>query len=286
MSNYIVYLASGNVHNINECRYSLLKYLAVYNLQPPACIAIIVYTDAPAAFEAFAPFFKQFELKELRPPLPAKLEFIANIVSNKNGNFLYLDTDSYYTESVESIFKSLEEGSFLFYNQALLSDKRKFADYQKIKEHLSANTVMVDGEKISYLNNREFYSTEMIGVNSKTLSLVKKMADLYSKLVSQLPAPASEEFACTYYTTNVTVQTIQDVIASYNRFPEFKRLLQLFFKKNEEENIPNLVKLVHNIDPQTILQDKKQYDSQPFVKKLLSVLAGKAWSVRQYQNKF
>jgi hypothetical protein len=82
------------------------------------------------------------------------------------------------------------------------------------------------------------------------------------------------------------VQTIQDVIASYNRFPEFKRLLQLFFKKNEEENIPNLVKLVHNIDPQTILQDKKQYDSQPFVKKLLSVLAGKAWSVRQYQNKF
>ena len=28
------------------------------------------------------------------------------------------------------------------------------------------------------------------------------------------------------------------------------------------------------------------YDSQPFVKKLLSVLSGKAWLVRQYQNKF
>jgi hypothetical protein len=46
------------------------------------------------------------------------------------------------------------------------------------------------------------------------------------------------------------------------------------------------VKLVYHLDARTILHEKKRYDSQPFVKRILSALSGKAWSVRQYQNKF
>ena len=285
MSNYILYLAEGNNHNVNECRYSLLKYLAVYNLKPPTDIGIIVYTDVPATFEAFEPFFNQFELKEIKSPLPSKLEIFKEALSLKQGNFLYVSTDSYFIEPVDAAFQTLQHDNFLFYKQKATTEN-DLVEFKKIKEYLSNNSIEVEGEKISYLPNEDFYSTEIIGTNSATASLVQKMYLLYSEISRHSSAEASETFACSYYATNAAVQTMDDKIISYRNFPQFKNLLQLFFKKNEEESIPNLVKLVHHIDAETILQEKKQYDGQPFVKKLLSALTGRAWSVRQYQNKF
>lgn len=284
MPNYILYLAAGDIDLNNECRYSLLKYLAIYNLKPPADIGILVYTDAPAVFEAFEPFFTHFELVEVKEPLPTKLEFIKNVLSSKDGNFLYQDTNSYFTSPVETLFHSVQAGNFLFYKQNIVQEKN-YPQFQKIKEYFSNNTVQVDGENIRF-EQKGFYSTEIIGVNSAAISLMNKICSLYSRLTSQATATSSEDFALTYYTSNTPVQTVEDKMISYRHFPQFKNLLRLFFKKNEEENIPNLVKLVHHIDAKTILKEKTRYDSQPFVKKLLSSLTGKAWSVRQYQNKF
>ena len=63
--NYITYLAHGNSGYINECRFSLLKLLQVYNLRPPANLGVIIYTDQPKSFEDFIPFFKDFKLETL-----------------------------------------------------------------------------------------------------------------------------------------------------------------------------------------------------------------------------
>ena len=93
------------------------------------------------------------------------------------------------------------------------------------------------------------------------------MRSLYSELSRHSSAEASEVFACTYYASDSGVQTMDNKIISYHNFPKFKNLLRLFFKKNEEESIPNLVKLAHHIDAEAILQEKKYYDGQPFVKK-------------------
>ena len=285
MRNYILYLAAGNIHRINECRYSLLKYLAVYNLKSPADVAVLIYTDAPAMFESFEPFFEQFELKEI-PDNLTKLELIKNVLSEKKGNLLFMDADSYFTIPVNTVFNDIEEGKALFYKQSSWQAENRLGDIQKIKEYLLKNTITIEGEKIFYSDQQHFYSTEVIGINENAESLIKNIYDLYSQLAASDSNLPLEEFACSYFASNVQVQTVQNGVTNYRGFPQFKKLLQLFFEKNEEESIPNLVKLVHHIDAQIILQEKNRYDSQPFVKKILSALSGKAWSVRQYQNKF
>lgn len=284
MPNYILYLAAGNIHYANQCRYSLLKFLSLYNLNPPGNIGISVHTDVPALFESFDPFFKGFELNEISGPLPLKSDLIRQTIQAKGGNVLYLDADCYFTAPADSVFKKLEASNSLFYTKSPIINNH-VAHFQKLRELLSTNIISLE-KQMPDLEKQDLVSTEAIGMTTTSVALLENISGLYSKLSGHLPHELSERIAYTYFTSDAAMQTLEDKIISYRNFPQFKNLLQLFFEKNEEESIPNLVKLVHHIDAQTILKEKKQFDRQPFVKKLLSALVGKAWSVRKYQNKF
>jgi hypothetical protein len=69
-------------------------------------------------------------------------------------------------------------------------------------------------------------------------------------------------------------------------FTEFTELLNIFFKINEEESIPNLIKLINHVDVENIKNQKNLYQQLPVYKKLLNALTGKRWSIKNYQNKF
>ena len=146
MADHLVYHAFGD--RVNECRFSLLKYLFQTNLQPPHGTLVTVHTDQPSLFDDFIPFFPQFEITESKPDV------------------------------------------------------------------------------------------------------------------------------------------IQSRIINTEGLPEFSELLSVFFQKNQEESVPNLVKLIHHIDPAQIRQDKWDYEQKPFYLKWLDRIRGKSWSVRQYEKKF
>src|SRR5215218_7933039 len=118
--NAILYQAYGGVDFINECRYSLLKYLHVYNLKPPATTGIFVYTDQPHLFSDFFPFFHRLEfiplknetIKQWRGPHDFvhrfKIEMILDFLNRFDGNLLYCDTDTYAATPLEDLFKDIE----------------------------------------------------------------------------------------------------------------------------------------------------------------------------------
>ena len=81
------------------------------------------------------------------------------------------------------------------------------------------------------------------------------------------------------------MQFLKGRFKDFKDLPEFKELLQLFFSKNEEESIPNLVKLIHHLDVETIQKDKVRYARLPFYKKWMNQLLGKEWSIKKYGNK-
>ena len=72
----------------------------------------------------------------------------------------------------------------------------------------------------------------------------------------------------------------------YKNLPEFKILLQSFFRKNEEESIPNLIKAAHHFDAQQILKEKEEYHNLPLYKKWFRNIKGTNWSIKQYEKKF
>jgi hypothetical protein len=113
MRNTILYTAYST-DEIHECAYSLLKYLDVYNMKPPADHSVVVYTNDPASLEGYQSYFSQFELKELyeKGSGPAeKMKFIKQLSEQYEGNFLYLGPNAYPVKPLEPVFASMNKGS-------------------------------------------------------------------------------------------------------------------------------------------------------------------------------
>jgi hypothetical protein len=95
----------------------------------------------------------------------------------------------------------------------------------------------------------------------------------------------AEEAALSYVLQQYGAHPASGWLTDYSGFPEFKKLLQLFFSKNEEESIPNLVKAVHHLDAEQIRKQKESYNEQPLFRRILNRFTGKGWSLKKYENK-
>ncbi len=104
--NCIVYQAFDK-NKINECRYSLLKFLSLYNLNPPDDLTIVIYTDQPSAFEAYSSFFEGFQMKTNK--LLSKWAVLEKGLTQFDA-VLYCETNTYSLKAIEPLFEKLNEG--------------------------------------------------------------------------------------------------------------------------------------------------------------------------------
>lgn len=279
MQNYILYRTENSIHSINECRYSLLKLLALYNLQAPKNLGIVIHTKHPESFDAFTSFFSEIEFVAEAPQEKFKIELIQDFFATRQGNLLYMDNDTYLLQAPDELFENISNSANIIFFQKKQGPK-------KLKDFISASHIMLDGREINFLDETELYTAEVLGCNNDAIAMIHNAVDLYNQVKDGVSLMMAEAFAFTYASKEYKRQTSEKQIVSYRKFPEFKNLLQVFFKKNEEESIPNLVKMVHHLDAVAIEKDKATYEQLPFFKKLLHSVTGKAWSLRRYQNKF
>ena len=298
MQNYILYLAHSHPRYINECRFSLLKYLAVYNLNPPATTAIVVYTDQPQLFEAFIPFFNQFhiipigsrELKDWQGAKGAapriKPAVMQHFVATHSGHMLFLDTDTYITEPLEPIWSRMETGAIFLHQSEGVLQAQANAAYKKWDAILQSHAIAYGQKTLAYTANLQLWNTGAVGLSSSQVSVVTDTLALTDALYLLLAEKQAASIAYSYCLGRAAaVKDLAETVVHYNQLKEFDVLLRLFFKKNEEESIPNLVKLSHALNPKLIGQEKQQYQELPFYKRWLLALTGKGWHIRQYQHK-
>jgi len=241
MQNYLLYQATKSIHQINECRYALLKYLSLYNLKTPNTTSVVIYSDKPAMFEAFTPFFEHFEMKPLIAA--SNFEMIHKVLDENEGNFLFCDTDTYPVKPLEILFKDLEEGKVYLFED--------------------------DGKEESLIRN------QVIGLNTNNKSFLEHLrSEARSQNISQFDLKLPQ------------IKNAELFFSHYNQLPEFKNLLHSFFKKNEEESVPNLIKGAQYFDAQQMQKDKEHYYTLPFYKKWLKNITGTRWSIKQYEKKF
>ena len=74
-------------------------------------------------------------------------------------------------------------------------------------------------------------------------------------------------------------------IDKYRNLKEFNSLLKYFFKRYQEESVPNQVKLIQHIDARKIGEEKDLFQKLPFYTKLIKRVRGRAWSINQYTGK-
>jgi hypothetical protein len=296
MANVLVFEASQTMDKVNACRYALLKYLEAYNLKPPPHIAIYVYTDQPALFESFIPFFQQFaireisktQIKEWRGEMNfaprVKMEIIAEVFKHVEGNLIVLDSYTYIKEPLEKLFEKIEDGSFLMHSFIGHLNNDSNAKLNTLYKFLSSGSIKQNGNDLSPADAK-VWSANVIGLNSQS-QMIDDVLELTDVIYKQFPKIIVEHFAFSYcFQKTGEVNTCDNFISHYGKLEEFKQLLNRFFKKNEEESIPNLVKLIRHLDAATIQKEKAAYEAMPFYKKWLQVLTGKNWNIKQYQKK-
>jgi hypothetical protein len=298
MANVLVLQAIQGIDNINKCRYAILKYLDVYNLNPPSDIAIFLYTDQPAYFESFIPYFNQFGIKELSQAQAKewsgekgyrgriRMQILAEVNSHFHGNILFLNDNCYPNAPVEGIFSDIEAGNIFMHSCRGEFIKDKSMQGQKLNKLISGNSFQSNGSPLQTAGLKIF-NPSAIGLNSSSREIVEDVIELSDLIFKQFPNPITESFAYSYcfQANHGEVKTCEQTVFYYPEEKPLLRLLGNFFNKNAEESVPNLVKALNRIDIESIWKKKLQFDSLPFYQKWISTLAGKGWNIKTYEKK-
>jgi len=298
MQNSILYLAHSDLGYINECRFSLLKYLSIYNLKPPGHTAIVVYTDRPQLFEIFIPFFEQFHIEEVTQAQikawqgsinyihRAKTEVIKNFFQQFGGNLIFLDTDAYLTQPIDNLWTEIESGTVYMQQSEGVIDSSKNGEFKKWDNFLKNNPVQYNNQTFAYTPDFEVWNSGLIGVNQRLAPVFDDVLNLIDAIHAQFPKHITEQVSCSYVLQqHATLQPASAYMVHYWNLKEFRKFLNHFFKIYEEESIPNLVKLAHPIDAAAIQKEKETFDALPVHKKWIAMLTGKKWNIDTYIKK-
>lgn len=83
--------------------------------------------------------------------------------------------------------------------------------------------------------------------------------------------------------SQLDLKTADRSVAQYDDLKEFRDLLRKFFMKYQEESVPNLLKLIHNLDAALIQKQKQEFQRLPLHQKLIKRIIGNHWSIEKYK---
>lgn len=295
IQNFILYLAYGNMDNINECRYSLLKYLDCYQLKPPENIAVIIYTDQPDFFSPFTDFFPGIkaipishnQMKEWKGAdgyiFRIKPKLIEEFCATQKGNFLFCDTDTFVLAPPGPLFDAIGKGAFYMHEREAILGERKSYYFRKWDNFLSSTEVLYNGKKLLYSKDIQIWNSGVIGMTTDMGYIMKDVLSLIDDIYKKFPKHIAEQVAMSYCLQQKgQIQAAQPFIAHYWNLKEFRPVLADFFNKESTADIPQLAAKAARFNIPLMQEKKLAFESLPWLQKKILQFKGKAWSIQQY----
>jgi hypothetical protein len=227
MKNYLFYPDCFTEESINHCRFALLKYLGLYNLQPPANISVIVHTNKAAAFEIFQPFFAEMMLKDNQPKAGwSDLASLQQLTSGYQGNHLVCRPLGHPREKLDDLYLRISQGHLLYSlpqttdvlppTSAQLSEKAIVIgiNTQTIKQSAQGH----EGELQNISTHFTTYSNRKDITNLLRLFFLKNEEESTANLVKKAKG--------------LDLEALEKERITTKNLPFFKRMVQKFRKKN------------------------------------------------------
>jgi hypothetical protein len=296
MQNYILYVAYGSINNINECKYSLLKYIDKYTTEL-SNTSIIIYTDQPHFFKIFTSFSNSISTKEVSMKqikewrgvddfvFRTKIKIIQDFFSTHTGNLLYCDTDTYALTSLQPIFSSIAQGNFYMHlYEGILGDTSN-AYFKKWDKFLSMHPIEYNGKKLLYSNQLQMWNAGVLGLNSANSNLLNDVLSLSDTIYKKFPKHIAEQFAFGYCMQQQRpIQSSANSILHYWDLKEFRIVLGQFFDRYKDSDINELINKSGLLDIISMQAEKDSFKNLSWLKKLQNKFNHKQFDIKKYLN--
>ena len=296
MQNYILYVAYGSINNINECKYSLLRYIDKYSAEL-SNTSIIIYTDQPDFFKAFTSFSNSISIKEISMAqikewrgvddfvFRTKIKIIQDFFSTHTGNLLYCDTDTYALTSLQPIFSSIAEGNFYMHlYEGILGDTSN-AYFKKWDKFLSKKPIEYNGKKLQYSNQLQMWNAGVLGLNSSNSNLLNDVLSLSDTIYEKFPKHIAEQFAFGYCMQQQRpIRSSANSILHYWDLKEFRIVLEHFFDRYKDSDMNELIQKAGQLDIIAMQKEKDSFKNLSWVEKLQNKFNHKQFDIKKYLN--
>lgn len=293
--NYLVYLAYGGEDYCNEALYSLLSY---YKYHEPGENRIVIYTDNIDFFSSRLPdnvIYTELtpeKIKEWKGSINfvhrVKIKILQDAASRFQGNFLYLDTDTYFLKNCNEFFDSINSGELVFdrCEGSLIDNPGGIA--RKMRKFLKKeNSFLIPSQNEPVTINEKFtpWNAGIIGFNSGFEKLLYQVEELTDVLYSKHQLFVMEQVAFSYFfQKDNTPIAAKSYIHHYWYFKEFRNVLDNFFEHHKNKPFLQLKDEAHKIDPQILSSEKRAYKKMSFWQKQKQKLTkGLKWDIPYYE---
>jgi len=293
--NYIVYFAYGGIDFQHEILYSLISYYKFHEIDENK---LIIYTDNVAFYKNKLPkSVLYFELEEQTISSwkgknnfvhRTKIKLLQEITSNFNGNFLYLDSDTYFTKNTSQLFSEINnnmvyfdrcEGKLIDNTGGIARKMRTFLNQENLFSIAScSNEIKIDSDFI-------VWNAGVIGFNSSHSNKLFLVEELTDVLYSKCKLFIMEQVAFNYFfQIDSKPQVTENFIHHYWYFKEFRTVLKDFFNHNKLKKIEELVVEIDKINPEYLSKEKRNYKKMSFWQKQYhKITKGRKWKIMEYK---
>jgi hypothetical protein len=192
-----------------------------------------------------------------------KIKVMQDFFERYQGDVIYLDSDTCFTQNIESLWQSIATGHLLMHTREGKVSSRINPVFKKLARFLSLNTISLkDGSKLKIPPATDMWNAGALGLTPAHKPLLDKVLLLTDSMYPVYPKHIVEQFAFSYYfQQEATVLPAEDCIYHYWNFKEFRGVLSDFFERYKGMGMDTMLQNMHRIEPIQLSKAKVEFKS-------------------------
>ncbi len=268
-NNYIIFLCYGDKGIFYECAFSLLSLSRLHTAEELSKLQVWIYTDDPAWFGALNSTLN-IHCREINQELikawrgqadfvhRVKAEALKDCMAGRNGNILYVDTDSVFTQKINKLWEDIEQGALYMHNFEGVVSSCSNATLTKLNEFLNKSLqILINNKPIQELG---MWNAGVLGFNTKYRYITEEVLVFCDEVYPQYPKHIVEQFAFSIYFQQAgNIKTAAPYLVHYWNLKEARSVLASFFEYFKNKSWDELVHYSVLLQIPLLLQEKINY---------------------------
>ena len=289
MTKYLFFIAYGRSDIFHECKYALLRLIAVYDALQIAPPEIIVYTDRPGEFLLFQDrltlHIREITMDQVREwrgsidfVFRPKIEMLLDVTARFSGKLLYLDCDTYCLQSLEGLFDALTDEQVVMHTCEGPIGSLTNIHIKKWRTFLRRTPGFTDALGM------DMWNAGTIGFTPRHAPLLHEVLRATDDLHPRFPRHTVEQFAFGYVFQKhgLRITEAAPYLFHYWNLKEYRVILERFFEKYASAPLPLLLEKSALILPEIIHPDKMAYERISSLRRRFMKWRGKDWTIQPY----